>query len=94
MPKSNSISCNCKRKIGFIKSRLKNVLLWGAIVALLVQMSLSNIITLPNNFEQLANAFLNIMVIIGILNNPTTESQSLVVDENNNGIDDRFENVG
>ena len=79
---------------GFIKSRLKNVLLWGAIVALLVQMSLSNIITLPNNFEQLANAFLNIMVIIGILNNPTTESQSLFVDENNNGIDDRFENVG
>ena len=57
-------------------------------------MSLSNIITLPNNFEQLANAFLNIMVIIGILNNPTTESQSLFVDENNNGIDDRFENVG
>ena len=70
------------------------MLLWGAIVALLVQMSLSNIITLPNNFEQLANAFLNIMVIIGILNNPTTESQSLFVDENNNGIDDRFENVG
>ena len=70
------------------------MLLWGAIVALLVQMSLSNIITLPDNFEQLANAFLNIMVIIGILNNPTTESQSLFVDENNNGIDDRFENVG
>ena len=70
------------------------MLLWGAIVALLVQMSLSNIITLPNNFEQLANAFLNIMVVIGILNNPTTESQSLFVDENNNGIDDRFENVG
>ena len=70
------------------------MLLWGAIVALLVQMSLSNIITLPNNFEHLANAFLNIMVIIGILNNPTTESQSLFVDENNNGIDDRFENVG
>ena len=94
MPKSNNVSCNCKSKKGFIESRLKNVLLWGAIVALLVQMSLSNIITLPNNFEQLANAFLNIMVIIGILNNPTTESQSLFVDENNNGIDDRFENVG
>ena len=94
MPKSNNVSCNCKRKKGFIESRLKNVLLWGAIVALLVQKSLSNIITLPNNFEQLANAFLNIMVVIGILNNPTTESQSLFVDENNNGMDDRFENVG
>ena len=63
-------------------------------MSLLVQMSLSSIITLPENCEQLANACLNIMVIIGILNNPTTESQSLFVDENNNGIDDRFENVG
>ena len=29
---------------------------------------------------------------MGILNNPTTESQSLFVDEDGNGIDDRLEN--
>ena len=99
MPKSNNelTGLNTVKvrsvKKNFLRVRCNNYLLWSAIIALLIEMSLGNLIKLPNNFEQMANAFLNVLVVVGILNNPTTKSQSLFVDEDGNGIDDRLENV-
>ena len=99
MPKSNNelTGLNTVKvrsvKKNFLRVRCNNYLLWSAIIALLIEMSLGDLIKLPNNFEQIATTFLNVLVVAGILNNPTTKSQSLFVDEDGNGIDDRLENV-
>ena len=88
MPKSSNLHGNnrgSKRK--FLKTRLKNVVFWSAILALIMQMSFSNLIKLPDNFEQTVNAFLNVLVVAGILNNPTTKSQSLLVDSDEEEMD-------
>ena len=77
-------------KIGkFMKNRIKNKYLWTGLIALLVNMSLSGFIELPDNFENTANAILNILITLGIFNNPSTESQSILVDVDGDGIDDR-----
>ena len=81
-----------KKARKFLASRLNNYLLWTSVLAMLTQMSLNNWLELPQNFESIATSVLNILVLMGILNNPTTESQSLFVDEDGNGIDDRLEN--
>ena len=60
---------------------------WSAILALVMQMSFGNLIKLPDNFEQTVNAFLNVLVVAGILNNPTTKSQSLLVDSDEEEMD-------
>lgn len=75
----------------FFKNRLKNKYLWMAVVALLVNLSLQGAITLPDNFESTANAILNVLVLLGIINNPSTESQAFFEDENGNGIPDHLE---
>ena len=99
MPKSNNELTGLKTvkvksiRKNFLRARCNNYLLWSAIIALLIEMSLGDLIKLPNNFEQIATTFLNVLVVAGILNNPTTKSQSLFVDEDGNGIDDRLENV-
>ena len=54
-------------------------------------MSLSGFIELPDNFENTANAILNILITLGIFNNPSTESQSILVDVDGDGIDDRYD---
>ena len=99
MPKSNNnltglntVQIKSTKK-NFFQVRCNNYLLWSAIAALLIEMSLGDLIKLPDNFEQIVTAFLNVLVMVGILNNPTTKSQSLFVDEDGNGIDDRLENV-
>ena len=77
-------------KIGkFMKNRIRNKYLWTGLIALLVNMSLSGFIELPDNFENTANAILNILITLGIFNNPSTESQSILVDVDGDGIDDR-----
>lgn len=79
-------------KIGkFMKNRMKNKYLWTGLIALLVNMSLSGFIELPDNFENTANAVLNILITLGIFNNPSTESQSILVDVDGDGIDDRYD---
>lgn len=79
-------------KIGkFMKNRMKNKYLWTGLIALLVNMSLSGFIELPDNFENTANAILNILITLGIFNNPSTESQSILVDVDGDGIDDRYD---
>ena len=79
-------------KIGkFMKNRIKNKYLWTGLIALLVNMSLSGFIELPDNFENTANAVLNILITLGIFNNPSTESQSILVDVDGDGIDDRYD---
>ena len=75
----------------FFKYRMKNKMLWVGIIALLVDLNLEGFIELPSNFESLASNLLNILVFLGILNNPSTESQSLFVDNDNDGIADEFQ---
>ena len=76
----------------FFKNRLKNKYLWMAIIALIVNLGIQGVVELPDNFESTANAVLNVLVLLGIINNPSTESQAFFVDENNNGIPDYLEN--
>ena len=79
-------------KIGkYMKNRIKNKYLWTGLIALLVNMSLSGFIELPDNFENTANAILNILITLGIFNNPSTESQSILIDVDGDGIDDRYD---
>jgi uncharacterized membrane protein len=75
----------------FLKYRMKNKMLWIGVIALLVELNLGGIIELPSNFESVASNLLNILVFLGILNNPSTESQSLFVDNDNDGIADEFQ---
>ena len=78
----------------FMKNRLRNRYLWVGVIALLTNMGLSGYIELPDNFENTANAVLNVLIMLGIFNNPSTESQSMFVDIDGDGIDDRYdENV-
>ena len=75
----------------FFKYRMKNKMLWVGIIALLVDLNLEGFIELPSNFESFASNLLNILVFLGILNNPSTESQSLFIDNDNDGIADEFQ---
>ena len=76
----------------FFKYRMKNRMLWVGVVALLVNLNLGGFIQLPDNFEAIASSILNVLVLLGIFNNPSTESQSLFVDNDGDGIADEFQN--
>ncbi|MGL4569797.1 MAG: holin [Clostridium sp.] len=60
----------------FDKSRLKNYGLWLSIAAL-IPMVLQGfgLKILPDNYQEIINAILSILVMAGILNNPTTEAK-------------------
>lgn len=75
----------------FMRNRVKNRYLWVAVIALVANMGMSGFIELPENFEGTASAFLNVLMILGIFNNPSTESQNLFVDIDKDGIDDRYD---
>ena len=75
----------------FMHNRVKNRYLWVAIIALVANMGMSGFIELPENFEGTASAFLNVLMILGIFNNPSTESQNLFVDVDGDGIPDHLE---
>lgn len=75
----------------FMRNRVKNRYLWVAIIALVANMGMSGFIELPENFEGTASAFLNVLMILGIFNNPSTESQNLFVDVDGDGIPDHLE---
>ena len=81
-----------KQKLSsFLKNRLRNKYLWMAIIALLTNLAISGAIVLPDNFETIATSVLNILVLLGIFNNPSTQSQSFFVDEDGDGVDDRLQ---
>ena len=75
----------------FMRNRVKNRYLWIAVIALVANMGMSGFIELPENFEGTASAFLNVLMILGIFNNPSTESQNLFVDVDKDGIPDHLE---
>ena len=82
---------NKQKLSSFLKNRLRNKYLWIAIIALLTNLAISGVIVLPDNFETIATSVLNILVLLGIFNNPSTQSQSFFVDENGDGVDDRLQ---
>ncbi|MGL5414341.1 MAG: holin [Clostridium sp.] len=63
-------------------SRFKNYGLWISVAAL-VPMVLKgfNINVLPENYNEIITAVLSILVMAGILNNPTTESKGFLDDK-------------
>ena len=75
----------------FLRNRLKNRMFWVAVIALLVNLGLTGYIELPNNFEDVATAILNLLMVLGIINNPSTESQNIFIDTDGDGIDDRYD---
>lgn len=82
-----------KQKLNsFLKNRLRNKYLWMAIIALLTNLAISGVIVLPDNFETIATSVLNVLVLLGIFNNPSTQSQSFFIDEDGDGIPDRLQN--
>jgi uncharacterized membrane protein len=59
-----------------IKNRVKNYGLWVAIIALIPMLCQSfgfNI--LPTNYNEVTTAILGIIVMLGLVNNPTTENK-------------------
>ena len=75
----------------FFKNRIKNYALWVSVIALITNLALNGYIELPTNFEQVATAILNLLMVLGILNNPSTESQNIFIDVDGDGIDDRYD---
>ncbi|MGL5415684.1 MAG: phage holin [Clostridium sp.] len=72
-------------------SRFKNYGLWVSIAAL-VPMVLQGfgVKVLPDNYNQIVTAILSILVMAGILNNPTTETKGYLDDKGQ----DQIENTG
>lgn len=75
----------------FIKNRIKNRCLWVAVIALITNMGLAGYLELPENFESTATSILNVLMLLGIINNPSTESQNVFIDVDGDGIDDRYD---
>lgn len=59
-----------------IKSRLKNYGLWVSVIAFIPMLMQSfGMNVLPTNYSDVAMAFLGILVLLGLVNNPTTDSK-------------------
>jgi uncharacterized membrane protein len=58
------------------KKRLRNYGLWVAVAAFIPMLLESfGLDVLPENYNQLIKSFLGILVLLGIINNPTTENK-------------------
>lgn len=67
-----------------IKSRLKNYGLWISVIALVPMVCKGfGLNILPDNYNEIATAILSILVLLGILNNPTTETNGFKDDKVN-----------
>lgn len=63
-------------------SRFKNYGLWISIAALIPMVLKGfNIDILPDNYQEVINAVLAILVMLGLINNPTTENKGFVDDK-------------
>jgi len=66
------------------KSRFRNYGLWVSIAALIpILLQGIGIDILPENYNTIINAILSILVMIGLINNPTTDCKWFLDDENN-----------
>lgn len=62
-------------------SRLKNYGLWVSILALIpLVLKQFGIYIIPEEYTQITTAILSILVMAGILNNPTTENKGFLDD--------------
>lgn len=75
----------------FFKNRVKNYALWLSVVALVTNLAINGYLELPENFESVATAILNLLMVLGILNNPSTESQNIFIDTDGDGVPDHLE---
>ncbi|KEH94298.1 holin [Clostridium massiliodielmoense] len=71
-----------------VNNRLKNYGLWSSLFAFipifLEGIKVYNInIILPNNYEIIVKALLGLLVLAGILNNPTTSNKGFIDDKIN-----------
>ncbi|GFP74108.1 C1 family peptidase [Clostridium fungisolvens] len=65
-----------------IKTRLKNYGLWISVIALVPMVCKAFGLTiLPDNYNEIATGILGILVLLGILNNPTTETNGFKDDK-------------
>ncbi|WIF95003.1 phage holin [Caminicella sporogenes] len=63
------------------KKRLRNYGLWVAVAAFIpMLLEAFGLNVLPENYNQLVKAFLGILVLLGIINNPTTENKGFLDD--------------
>lgn len=68
------------------KTRLKNYGLWLAVIALIPMICQGfGVSILPGNYEELSTAILGIFVLLGIVNNPTTEHKGFSDDKEDLG---------
>lgn len=66
-----------------MKDRLKNYGLWVAVFSLIALICESyGLNILPPNYDEITTAILGICVMLGIVNNPTTESRWYLDDKN------------
>lgn len=66
-------------------SRLKNYGLWVAILALIpLILKQFGVYIIPEEYTQITTAILSILVLAGILNNPTTENKGFLDDNKKN----------
>ncbi|MCF0148636.1 MAG: holin [Clostridium sp.] len=72
-------------------SRFKNYGLWVSILALIPMiLSAFGVKVVPEEYESIMNTVLSILVALGIISNPTTESKWYIDDKNNtNNIDNK-----
>jgi uncharacterized membrane protein len=64
-----------------MNKRFKNYGLWLSVFAFIGMLCQTfNIVKLPDNYNELVNALLGILVLAGILNNPTTENKGYTDD--------------
>lgn len=63
-------------------SRFKNYGLWVSIAALIPMVLKGfNIDILPDNYQEVINAVLAILVMLGIISNPTTDNKGFIDDK-------------
>lgn len=59
-----------------IKLRLRNYGLWIAVIAFIpMVMESFGLKVLPTNYNEVMKAFLGILVLLGLVNDPTTDNQ-------------------
>lgn len=62
------------------KSRLSNYGLWMAVAALIPLLAEAIGIKISTNYNDIINSILGILVLLGIINNPTTKNHGLLDD--------------
>jgi len=62
------------------KSRLSNYGLWMAVAALIPLLAEAIGIKISTNYNDIINSILGILVLLGVINNPTTKNHGLLDD--------------